>query len=162
LFYAGIRPALNVGISVSRVGGAAQTKAMKAVAGKLRLDLAQYRALAAFAQFSSDLDQATREQIEIGKRLTEVLKQPPYSPVPVEQQVVILWAATNGYLDAVPVEKVRDYEAEYIQYLKLREKDLLATIAKEKNIDEKITAKLEKATKTFTESFLRKVTKENK
>ncbi|MDO8619015.1 MAG: F0F1 ATP synthase subunit alpha [Candidatus Daviesbacteria bacterium] len=160
LFYSGIRPALNVGISVSRVGGAAQTKAMKAVAGKLRLDLAQFRELAAFAQFSSDLDPQTKAQIERGKRLTEVLKQPPYSPVPMENQVAILWAATNGYLDEVAIEKVKEYESEYIQYLKVREKDILATIAKEKIMDEKLIAKLEKATKNFTEIFLRKVSKE--
>src|SRR6185436_4429264 len=106
LFYQGIRPALNVGISVSRVGGAAQNKAMKSVAGRLKLDLAQFRELAAFAQFASDLDASTKAQIERGKRITEVLKQPPYSPVPVEEQVVVLWAATNGFLDEVEIEKV--------------------------------------------------------
>lgn len=162
LFYAGVRPALNVGISVSRVGGAAQTKAMKTVAGKLRLDLAQFRELAAFAQFSSDLDPETRAQIERGKRLTEVLKQPPYSPVPVENQVIILWAATNGYLDLVPVEKVKEYETQYLQSLKLKEKDLMSQIAKEKVLDEKMIARLEKATKAFTETFVRKSSKEVK
>ncbi len=155
LFYAGIRPALNIGISVSRVGGSAQNKAMKSVAGKLRLDLAQYRALAAFAQFSSDLDPATKAQIERGKRLSELLKQPPYSPVSVEDQIVVLWAGTNGYLDEVPVEKVREYQTEYIQFLKLKEKDVLQTIAKEKIIDEKLSEKLAKITKKFTEDFLK-------
>ena len=159
LFYSGIRPALNVGISVSRVGGNAQTKAMKAVAGKLRLDLAQFRALAAFAQFSSDLDPETKAQIERGKRLTEVLKQPPYSPVPMEDQVVILWAATNGYLDGVPVEKVKEYESEYIQSLKLKDKDIMARVAKEKVLDDKLVAKLEKVTKLFTERFMKGVKK---
>src|SRR3989338_1944437 len=108
LFYQGVRPALNIGISVSRVGGAAQTKAMKSVAGRLKLDLAQFRELQAFAQFSSDLDPATKLQIERGRRITEVLKQPPFAPVPVEEQVVSLWAVTNGYMDEVEVEKVRD------------------------------------------------------
>ncbi len=159
LFYSGIRPALNVGISVSRVGGNAQTKAMKTVAGKLRLDLAQFRALAAFAQFSSDLDPETKAQIERGKRLTEVLKQPPYSPVPMEDQVVILWAATNGYLDGVPVEKVKEYESEYIQSLKLKDKDIMARVAKEKVLDDKLVAKLEKVTKLFTERFMKGVKK---
>lgn len=156
LFFAGIRPALNIGISVSRVGGSAQNKAMKSVAGKLRLDLAQYRALAAFAQFSSDLDPATKAQIERGKRLSELLKQPPYSPVLVEDQIVVLWAGTNGYLDEVPVEKVRLYESEFVQFLKLKEKDILQTIAKEKVIDEKLSEKLAKVTKKFTEDFVAK------
>lgn len=162
LFYAGIRPALNVGISVSRVGGAAQTKAMKKVAGKLRLDLAQFRELQAFAQFSSDLDPQTKGQIERGRRLTESLKQPPYSPVPLENQVVILWAATNGYLDEVQVERVKEYEKEYITYLKLRQKDVLAAIAKEKDLTDVVVAKLEKVTKAFSETFNKKTQREGK
>jgi F-type H+/Na+-transporting ATPase subunit alpha len=153
LFYAGTRPALNVGLSVSRVGGAAQTKAMKSVAGKLRLDLAQYRALAAFAQFSSDLDPATKAQIERGRRMVEVLKQPQFSPVPLEEQVVILWAVSNGHLDEIEVSRVIDFEKEYIEYLKLREKKLLGEIADKKVLDEKITNELEKATKEFIERF---------
>src|SRR6266508_4533322 len=110
LFYAGVRPAMNVGISVSRVGGAAQIKAMKQVAGRLRLDLAQFRELAAFAQFGSDLDRATRAQLERGLRIQEILKQPQYRPMSVEQQVMILWAVTNGTLDDVPIEKAREWE----------------------------------------------------
>lgn len=155
LFYAGVRPALNVGISVSRVGGSAQIKAMKNVAGRLKLDLAQFRELAAFAQFSSDLDPNTKAQIERGRRITEILKQPPYSPAPVEEQVVVLWAVTNGYLDEVEVEKVREYETEFLNHLRRKEKDILSTILKEKVIDEKLTAKLEKVTKEFTATFLK-------
>lgn len=149
LFFAGVRPALNVGLSVSRVGGAAQTKAMKSVAGKLRLDLAQFRELQAFAQFSSDLDAATKQQIERGRRITEVLKQPPYSPVPVEEQVVVLWAVTNGYMDEVEVEKVKDFEQKYLAHLRLREKKLLAGIASKKELDDKTIRALEKTTKEF-------------
>ncbi|EKD85362.1 MAG: hypothetical protein ACD_38C00037G0006 [uncultured bacterium] len=153
LFYAGFRPALNVGISVSRVGGAAQTKAMKAVAGKLRLDLAQFRALQAFAQFSSDLDPATKTQIERGKRITEILKQPPYQPVPVAEQVASLWAVTNGYLDEVEIERVKEFETKYIDYLKTREKALLKDIAEKKELDERLIKELEKATKAFAGMF---------
>lgn len=155
LFFAGFRPALNVGISVSRVGGAAQTKAMKAVAGKLRLDLAQFRELQAFAQFSSDLDPATKSQIERGKRMTEILKQPPYAPVAIEEQVVILWAVTNGYLDEIPVERAREFEQKYIDHLKLREKKLMAEIADKKELDESMVKKLEKVTKEFAGMFVK-------
>lgn len=153
LFFAGIRPAINVGLSVSRVGGSAQNKAMKGVAGQLRLDLAQFRALQAFAQFSSDLDPATKAQIERGRRLTEVLKQPSYSPVPVEEQIVILWAATNGYLDEIEVDKVRDFEQKYIANIKLRDKKLLTEIKEKKQLDEKMTKALEKATKEFVRTY---------
>ena len=153
LFYSGMRPAVNVGLSVSRVGGSAQNKAMKGVAGKLRLDLAQYRALAAFAQFSSDLDPETKAQIERGRRMTEILKQPPYSPVPVEEQIVILWAGTNGFLDDIDVEKVRDFEKQFIQQLKLKEKKLMAEIADKKELDEKLTRELEKAVQNFKKTF---------
>lgn len=162
LFFAGVRPALNVGISVSRVGGAAQTKAMKGVAGKLKLDLAQFRELAAFAQFSSDLDPQTKLQIERGKRITEVLKQSPYSPVPVEEQVVSLWAVTNGYMDAVEVERVREFEQKYIAHLKLRDKKLLGEIASKKELDEKMIKQLEKATKEFVVIFMRGIKKDGK
>ena len=147
LFFAGVRPALNVGISVSRVGGAAQTKAMKSVAGRLKLDLAQFRELQAFAQFASDLDPQTQKQIERGRRITEVLKQLPYSPVPVEEQVVALWAVTNGYMDEVEVEKVRDFEQRFIQALKLKNKKLLSEIASKKELDEKMIKELEKIVK---------------
>ena len=153
LFFAGFRPALNVGISVSRVGGAAQTKAMKAVAGKLRLDLAQFRALQAFAQFASDLDPATKAQIERGKIITGILKQPPYSPVPMEEQVVLLWAATNGFLDEIEVEKVKEFEQRYIAHLKLRGKRLLSEIAEKKELDDGMVKRLEKATKEFIDMF---------
>ncbi|HYN89992.1 MAG TPA: F0F1 ATP synthase subunit alpha [Ardenticatenaceae bacterium] len=117
LFYAGIRPALNIGISVSRVGGAAQTKAMKKVAGRLKLDMAQFREMAAFAQFGSDLDKATRDLIERGRRLQEILKQPQYQPVPLYRQVAIIFAGTNGFLDEIPVENLRDFEQEFYGYL---------------------------------------------
>ena len=159
LFFAGVRPALNVGISVSRVGGAAQTKAMKSVAGKLKLDLAQFRELAAFAQFSSDLDPGTKLQIERGKRITEILKQPPYSPVKIEEQVVSLWAVTNGYLDEVEVEKVREFERRYLDNLRLREKKLLSEIASKKELDEKMIKTLESATKAFVSTFTKGVKK---
>src|SRR5437667_1328731 len=117
LFNAGQRPAINVGLSVSRVGSSAQTRAMKQVAGSMRLDLAQFRELAAFAQFSSDLDKATKSRIDRGQRLTEILKQPQYQPVPVEKQVMIIYAATNGYLDDVPVDKVIAWEAAFYRYM---------------------------------------------
>src|SRR3712207_4314178 len=137
LFYAGIRPAINVGVSVSRVGGAAQIKAMRQVAGRLRLDLAQYRSLAAFAQFgTSDLDPVTRNQIETGQRMTEILKQGQYQPMPVEEQVAILWAASNGYLADIPVDRVRSFETQYLEYLRTAQADLLARIASEKQISD--------------------------
>src|SRR5919109_2987099 len=128
LFHPGIRPAINVGNSVSRVGGSAQIKAMRQVAGSLRLDLAQYRELAAFAQFGSDLDKATQAQLNRGRRLVEVLKQPQYQPLPVEKQVTILYAATNGYLDAIAVEQVRAFETELYQFLDSRKPQLLASL----------------------------------
>lgn len=162
LFFAGVRPALNVGISVSRVGGAAQTKAMKGVAGRLKLDLAQFRELQAFAQFSSDLDPQTKSQIERGRRITEVLKQPPYSPVPIEEQVVVLWAVTNGFMDEVEVEKVKEFEEKYIAHLKIREKKLLAEIASKKELDEKMIKELERVTKAFVTSFQKTNKKEVK
>jgi F-type H+-transporting ATPase subunit alpha len=150
LFYAGIRPAINVGISVSRVGGAAQVKAMRQVAGRLRLDLAQYRSLAAFAQFgTSDLDPATRRQIETGVRMTEILKQGQYQPMPVEEQVVDLWMAGNGYLDSVPVEEVKAYEAEYLDYMRTAHSDLLQTIAQEKELTDATIDALRAASDAF-------------
>ena len=125
LFHQGVRPAINVGNSVSRVGGSAQVKAMRQVAGTLRLDLAQYRELAAFAQFGSDLDKATMNQLNRGRRLVEVLKQLQYQPLPVEKQVIIIYAATNGYLDPVPVEQVRAYEMALYKFLDTRKASLL-------------------------------------
>ena len=136
LFNQGIRPAINVGNSVSRVGGSAQIKAMRQVAGSLRLDLAQYRELAAFAQFGSDLDPATQKQLNRGKRLTEILKQPQYQPLPVEKQVAIVYAATNGYLDPVPVEKLRQYEDGLYSFLDARYPGVLSMISEKKILDD--------------------------
>jgi len=136
LFNQGIRPAINVGNSVSRVGGSAQIKAMRQVAGSLRLDLAQYRELAAFAQFGSDLDPATQKQLNRGKRLTEILKQPQYQPLPVEKQVAIIYAATNGYLDPVPVERLRQYEDGLYSFLETRHPGVLSLIAEKKILDD--------------------------
>jgi F-type H+-transporting ATPase subunit alpha len=149
LFYKGIRPALNVGLSVSRVGSAAQTKAMKKVAGRLRLDLAQFRELEAFAQFASDLDEATRKQIERGRRLTEVLKQGQYVPMPMENQVAILYAGINGYLDDVAVEKLKEWEDKLHVYLKSESTGVLAEIAKKKELTPEIEEKLKTAITDF-------------
>jgi F-type H+-transporting ATPase subunit alpha len=129
LFYSGQRPAVNVGISVSRVGGAAQIAAMKKVAGKLRLELAQYRALAAFAQFGSDLDKATQQQLARGARITELLKQGQYVPLPIEKQVLILFAATNGFIDAYPVEVLGRYERELYAFADQSKRDVMSEIA---------------------------------
>ncbi len=150
LFYAGIRPAINVGISVSRVGGAAQVKGMRQVAGRLRLDLAQFRDLAAFAQFgTSDLDAATRKQIETGTRMTEILKQGQYQPLPVQVQIADLWMAGNGYLDDVPVDEVRAFEAEYLDFLRTAHPEVLDAIAKELALTDEITAQLRAASDQF-------------
>ncbi|MFZ6036294.1 MAG: F0F1 ATP synthase subunit alpha [Patescibacteria group bacterium] len=149
LFYQGIRPALNVGLSVSRVGSAAQIKAMKKVAGKLRLDLAQYRELAAFAQFGSDLDEATRKQLERGKRLTEILKQNQYQPMPVEHQVAIIYTAVNGHLDDVAPEKIREFEEAFHQYLNASHADLMKRIVTEKEMKEDIEKQLVGAIEDF-------------
>jgi F-type H+-transporting ATPase subunit alpha len=150
LFYAGIRPAINTGQSVSRVGGAAQIKAMSKVAGSLRLDMANYRSLAAFAQFgTSDLDRSTRRQIERGQVMTEVLKQPQYSPLPVEEQVAILWAGTNGYIDDVPTERVGEFQSRYLETLRTSHSDLLEQIVTEKKLSDELVARLEQVTKEF-------------
>jgi F-type H+-transporting ATPase subunit alpha len=150
LFYAGIRPAINVGISVSRVGGAAQVKAMRQVAGRLRLDLAQYRSLAAFAQFgTSDLDPATRKQIETGVRMTEILKQGQYQPMPVEEQVVDLWMAGNGYLDDVPVEEVKEFETQYLDYLRTANPEILQEIAQSQALSDEMIERLRSASDAF-------------
>lgn len=149
LFYAGVQPAVNIGLSVSRVGGAAQVKAMKQVAGSLRLDLAQYRELAAFAQFGSDLDEATQLRLERGKRLVEILKQPQYAPVPIENQIIIIWAATKGYLDDVSVEKVKEFEEKFLDFITIQHTNTLKIIAKEKIISDK----LEKELKTIITEF---------
>jgi F-type H+-transporting ATPase subunit alpha len=153
MFNSGIRPAINVGISVSRVGGNAQIKAMKRVAGRLRLDLAQYRELEAFAKFGSDLDKATLQQLRRGSRLVELLKQGQYVPMPVEKQVVSIFAGTNGYLDEIPLEHVERYEREVLERLELKHSDLLDAIVAKKDLTEEITAKLHAILKEFTEAF---------
>ena len=153
LFNQGVRPAINVGISVSRVGGAAQVKAMKAVAGRLRLDLAQYRELEAFAAFGSDLDAASKAQLERGARMVELLKQPQYTPFPVQEQVVSLWAGTTGKLDEVPVEDVRRFEAEFLDYLRRENSGLLQSIAETGVLDDDTTAALEDAIDSFKQQF---------
>jgi F-type H+-transporting ATPase subunit alpha len=153
LFNAGQRPALNVGTSVSRVGSAAQTKAMKKVAGPLKLDLAQYRELAAFAQFASDLDKATRDQLTRGEKTSEVLKQPQYEPVPVERQVAILWVVTNGYLDDVPTGRLRDFEKRFYNFLESDRPDVLTTLAAKPELTDDIVAKLKDAATTFKQTF---------
>ncbi|MBQ9698165.1 MAG: F0F1 ATP synthase subunit alpha, partial [Acidaminococcaceae bacterium] len=154
LFYAGIRPAINVGLSVSRVGGSAQIKAMKAVAGTLRLDLAQYRELAAFAQFGSDLDKATKAQLDRGMRMTELLKQPQYSPLPVEKQVLSLYAGTKGYIDDVPVSDVTRFEAELLKYIDNTAPEIGADIIKNKKITDANEEALKKVLADFKQTFV--------
>jgi F-type H+/Na+-transporting ATPase subunit alpha len=149
LFYAGIRPALNVGISVSRVGGNAQIRAMRQVAGKLKLDLAQFRDLAAFAQFGSDLDKATRSQLDRGLRITEVLKQPQYTPMPVEKQVTIIYAVTNGYLDDVPIDRVSAWEDAFHRFMETTHPDILRDIAVTKSISKDAMVVLHHAVEEF-------------
>jgi F-type H+-transporting ATPase subunit alpha len=153
MFNAGIRPAINVGISVSRVGGTAQIKAMRKVAGRLRLELAQYAELEAFAKFGSDLDKSTLAQLRRGARLVELLKQGQYVPMPVEKQVVSLYAGTNGYLDEIPVEEVQRYEHELMELMDLKYGDLLGSIAMKKDLTDEITASLKKVLVDFTASF---------
>ncbi len=154
LFYAGIRPAVNVGLSVSRVGSSAQTKAMKQVAGTLRLDLAQFRELAAFAQFGSDLDKSTMAQIERGKRMVEILKQDQYVPLPMEDQVMLLFAGSQGHLDDVPVEALKKFEAEFITFMKDRKSDQRNEIRDKKAIDDTLKEKLNSAIAEFKKGFV--------
>jgi F-type H+-transporting ATPase subunit alpha len=144
LFYSGIRPAVNVGLSVSRVGGNAQTKAMKQVAGRLRLDLAQYRELAAFAQFGSDLDKATQAQLSRGQRLTELLKQGQYQPIPMERQVITIFAGTQGFLDSIPVDRVGAFEAALNRHLELHGKDVLDEIRTKGKLDDDLQERMKK------------------
>jgi len=153
LFHSGVRPAVNAGLSVSRVGGKAQIKTMKAVAGSLRLDLAQYRELVAFAQFGSDLDEATRNRLERGKRIVEVLKQPQYVPMPVELQILIIWAVTNGHLDEVPVEQITDFEEKYLDFMKTRKEKLVKQISKGNTSNAKLVKELEESVNDFKRSF---------
>jgi len=153
LFFAGVRPAINVGLSVSRVGGAAQVKAMKQVAGTLRLDLAQYRELAAFAGFGSDLDAATQAQLTRGERLVEILKQPQYQPLPMEKQVCILFAGTRGYLDKLPVDVLQEYEQQLYEYIEKNEPSIYEDLRTKQEIDGDLEAKMKKTLEAFGESF---------
>jgi len=153
LFYQGVRPAISVGISVSRVGSAAQLKAMKQVAGQLKGDLAQFRELAAFAQFGSEVDAKTQAQIDRGRRIVEIFKQAQYSPVPVEVQVAVTWAVQNGYMDDVPVERVRECQARLTDFLTTRKSELLATIGREKALSDALTAELKSAAEQFKQGW---------
>jgi F-type H+-transporting ATPase subunit alpha len=154
LFYAGVRPAVNVGISVSRVGGSAQTKLMKSIAGTLRLDLAQYRSMAAFAQFASDLDKSTQFQLNRGKRMVEILKQGQYQPMPVEKQVASIWMATNGYVDDVPTTQVRRFEREFLEYLDINAPEVLRGIKDSKALGDDAKAALKAQVAAFKEGFM--------
>ncbi|MHB1653168.1 MAG: F0F1 ATP synthase subunit alpha [Desulfitobacteriaceae bacterium] len=154
LFYSGFRPAINVGLSVSRVGGSAQVKAMKQVAGQLRLDLAQYRELAAFAQFGSDLDKATQLRLARGQRTMEILKQSQYQPMPVEEQVVVIFAAVRGLVDDVPVENILKFEEEYLRFMHSVKADILTEIRTKKALSDDLSAQIEKAIAEFKQGFL--------
>jgi F-type H+/Na+-transporting ATPase subunit alpha len=153
LFYSGIRPAVNVGLSVSRVGGNAQIKAMKQVAGSLRLDLAQYREMQAFAQFGSDLDKATQSMLARGERMVELLKQPQYKPLPVENQIPVIYAGANGFVDSVDVDDIVKYEKELMAFIESKHADLLKEINEKKKIDDDLEAKLNKVLEAFGENF---------
>src|SRR5882724_8183862 len=149
LFYQGVRPAISVGLSVSRVGSAAQIKGIKQVAGKVKLDLAQYRELAAFAQFGSDLDAATRARLDRGQRIVELFKQKQYTPIPVEEQVAVMWALQNGYLDAVPVDRVKEYQLKLQDWLQTRKQGLLKAIREKKELDKDLESQLKAALDEF-------------
>lgn len=153
LFYSGVRPAINVGLSVSRVGGSAQIKAMKQVAGTLRLNLAQYREMAAFAQFGSDLDKATQMQLARGERLVEILKQPQYRPLPAEKQVIVIFAANNGYVDEYSVSVLNRYESELNTFFDTRKADILAELREKKAIDDDLKTKIIAALDEFKKEF---------
>ena len=153
LFYQGIRPAISVGLSVSRVGSAAQIKAMKQVSGRIKLELAQFRELAAFAQFGSDLDAKTQAQLERGKRIVEVFKQPQYNPLSVELQVAVLWAVQNGHFDKVDVDKVKDFQAKLTDYLSTRKEDLLQKIRSEKVVSDEIAGELKSTVEEFASTY---------
>jgi F-type H+-transporting ATPase subunit alpha len=153
LFYSGVRPAINVGISVSRVGGNAQIKAMKQVAGTLRLELAQYREMAAFAQFGSDLDQATQRQLNRGARLVELLKQGQYQPLSVERQIVIIYAGTNGFIDELPLNALKKYEQELYSFMESKHPEIFTDILKKRELDGDLRAKLNKALEEFKGIF---------
>ncbi|PYL21534.1 MAG: F0F1 ATP synthase subunit alpha [Verrucomicrobia bacterium] len=149
LFYQGIRPAISVGLSVSRVGSAAQIKAIKQVAGKVKLDLAQFRELAVFAQFGSDLDAATRARLDRGQRIVELFKQKQYNPIPVEEQVAVMWAMQNGYIDPVPVQRVKEFQLKLQEWLQTRKEGLLRTIREKKQLDQEIESQLKAALDEF-------------
>ena len=153
LFNSGVRPAINVGLSVSRVGGAAQIKATKQVAGTLRLDLAQYRELQAFSQFASDLDEASRRQLERGQRMVEVLKQPPYAPLPIERQVVIVFAGARGFMDDIPANRVNKFEADLYPFIEARYPQIFEDIRTKKLIDKETEEALNKALAEFKTTF---------
>jgi F-type H+/Na+-transporting ATPase subunit alpha len=153
LFYQGIRPAVNVGLSVSRVGSAAQTKAMKKVAGRIKGELAQYREMAAFAQFGSDLDATTQRLLARGARLTELLKQPQFSPLKMEEQVVTIYAGVNGYLDAIPVNRVRAFEDGLLVLMRTQHQGLLDTIRDSKDLDDATAGKLKAAVDGYAKTF---------
>ena len=153
LFYQGVRPAISVGLSVSRVGSAAQIKGMKQVAGRIKGDLAQYRELAAFSQFGSDLDAKTQAQLDRGKRIVEVFKQPQYHPIPVEVQVAVLWTVQNSMMDDVPVDKIKDFQAKLTDYLTSRKMELMAKIAKEKALSDALIADLKAAVTEFKQTY---------
>jgi F-type H+-transporting ATPase subunit alpha len=153
LFYAGIRPAVNPGLSVSRVGGAAQTRAMKQVAGRMKLELAQFRELAAFAQFGSDLDPATQRQLDRGQRITEILKQPQYRPVSLEKQVMVFYAVTNSYLDKVPLDKVRAWEDGFLRYMDAAHPNIGRAIAAAKKLDDTTIDGLKLAIDDYNTTF---------
>ena len=157
LFFAGVRPAINVGISVSRVGGNAQTKAMKSVSGRLRLDLAQFRELESFAEFGSDLDKASQAQLERGARLVEALKQPQYSPFPVQDQVISIWAITNGFTDDLPVESVQQFERELLDHMRTHHGDIGDTIKESGKLEDDTSERLKSAVGEFKESFADRV-----
>jgi F-type H+-transporting ATPase subunit alpha len=153
LFYQGVRPAISVGLSVSRVGSAAQLKAMKQVAGQLKGDLAQFRELAAFAQFGSELDTKTQAQIDRGKRIMEIFKQSQYSPLPVETQIAVIWAVQNGYVDDVPVNRIKDFQMQLTDRLSTRKPELLAQITKEKHLDTSLIEQLKTAVDQFKQAW---------
>jgi len=153
LFYQGIRPAISIGLSVSRVGSAAQLKAMKQVAGQLKGDLAQFRELAAFAQFGSELDASTQAKIDRGKRITELFKQPQYNPIPVEIQVAVIWAVQNGYVDDVPVERIKEFQDKLTEFLTTRKDDLLRRIGQEKQLSPALTNELKASADQFKGSW---------
>jgi F-type H+-transporting ATPase subunit alpha len=153
LFFQGIRPAVNVGLSVSRVGSSAQTKAMKKVAGKIKGELAQYREMAAFAQFGSDLDASTQRLLNRGSRLTELLKQPQFSPLKMEEQVCVIWAGTNGYLDALPLNKVRAFEDGLLSQLRGKNVEILNAIRDSRDLSDDTAAKLKAVVEAFTKTL---------